>query len=275
MTARVITGLIGVPISVVLVFWPGGIPFVVAVTIVALVGTSEFYSQVRRTGARPVEWAGLLAVIVFVLSARTHRQQTVGLSFSVLIILSFLTELLRTRRSPVVNLGATMLGAVYVGWLLSHVVMLRGLRGTVTVGRFKSTAGAWLVMYVFLCTWACDTVAYFVGRYYGRTKLAPKLSPGKTIEGSVGGLVGSIIVAAVFGALIRLPAWHSLAMGVLIGILAQLGDLTESAVKREIGIKDFGTIMPGHGGVLDRFDSLLFTGTASYYYVVYFLQHWP
>ncbi len=279
MATRVITGIVGIPIAVVLIFWPGGVPFAAGVTLVALVGASEFYAQVRKTGARPVEWVGLLAVVVFVVSAgaqhNEHSELAVRLLFSVLLVLSFLAELVRRNRSPIVNLGTTVLGAIYVGWMLSHVVMLRRFSEKLVLVGFESTAGAWLVMYVFLCTWACDTAAYFVGKYYGRTKLAPRLSPGKTVEGSIGGAIASILVSSALGAFIGLPAEHSLALGLILGIFAQLGDLTESALKREIGIKDFGNIMPGHGGVLDRFDSLLFTGTAAYYYASYFLKHWP
>jgi len=279
MVARIVTGVVGVPIAVVLIFWPGGLPFAIAVGVVAFLGAMEFYGGVRRARVRPVEWAGLAAVAVFVASARTYERNTVAPTFPAvltsLLVLSFLNELVRTRRAPSMNLGATVFGAVYVGWLISHLVLLRGIEGEVTVGSFRSTAGAWLVMYAFLCTWACDTGAYFIGRFYGTKKLAPRLSPGKTVEGSVGGLVSSVLVAAVAGVIIGLPAAHALALGVIIGVLSQLGDLSESAIKREIGIKDFGTIFPGHGGILDRFDSLLFTGPAVYYYAVLFLRGWP
>lgn len=279
MAARIVTAVVGIPVAVALILWSGGLPFTMAVGLVALIGTGEFYSGVRKLGARPLEWAGFLSVIVFTLFAHlsdTGRYSTASqLSLSVLLILSLIVELLRSRRAPVVNIGATMFGAIYVGWLLSHIVSMHRITGRVTVGSLNCTAGACLVMYVFLCTWTCDTLAYFIGKFYGRTKLAPRLSPGKTVEGFVAGLVGSILAAVIFGALIKIPVGHSLALGFLFGISGQLGDLSESAIKREIGIKDFGSIFPGHGGVLDRFDSLLFTGTAGYYYAIYFLRGWP
>ena len=279
MLARVLTGVILIPIAVLLIFWPKGLPFAVAIGVVSILGAIEFYGGVRKTGARPVVWAGLAAVAMFVVSMRTYEPSTIGAVFPAvltsLLILSFLNELLRTRRAPLVNVGATVFGAIYVGWLISHLVVLRGFDGVVRVGSFESTKGAWLVMYAFLCTWACDTGAYFIGRFYGRTKLAPKLSPSKTAEGSVGGVVCSVLVAVIVGVVIKLPQAHALALGAIFGVLSQLGDLSESAIKREIGIKDFGTIVPGHGGVLDRFDSLLFTGPAAYYYAVLFLQSWP
>ncbi|MGQ9454463.1 MAG: phosphatidate cytidylyltransferase [Armatimonadota bacterium] len=278
MAARIVTAVVGVPVAVALILWSGGLSFTIAVGLVALIGTGEFYSGVRKMGARPVEWAGFLAVIVFTLSAHLSdigQCSVVSLfSLSVILILSLMVELLRSRRAPVINIGATMFGAVYVGWLLSHIVSMHRIVGRVTVGSLNFTAGACLVMYVFLCTWTCDTLAYFVGKFYGRTKLAPRLSPAKTVEGFVAGLVGSVLAAVIFGALIKLPVGHSLVLGLLFGLLGQLGDLSESAIKREIGIKDFGSLFPGHGGVLDRFDSLLFTGTAGYYYAIYFLRGW-
>lgn len=279
MLARIMTAVVGIPLAAFLIFYPGGLPWAIAIGVVSILGALEFYGGVRRTGARPVEWAGLLAVALFVVSMRTYERSTIGSLFpavlTLLLILSFCAELLRTKRSPLVNVGATVFGAIYVGWLISHLVVLRGIPGNdVTVWGYRSSPGAWLVMYTFLCTWACDTGAYFIGRAYGKTKLAPKLSPNKTIEGAVGGLVCSVLVAAIVGAIIKLPPQHALGLGAIFGVLTQVGDLSESAIKRELQIKDFGNMFPGHGGILDRFDSLLFTGPMAYYYAVLFLQSW-
>jgi phosphatidate cytidylyltransferase len=143
-----------------------------------------------------------------------------------------------------------------------------------TVGQWTADKAAWLVMFVFLSTWACDTFAYFIGRKWGKKKLIPRLSPGKSVEGSIAGFAGSTIIALLAGTAIHIPIIHSLFLGMIIGVLCQAGDLVESAMKREIGIKDFGAILPGHGGVLDRFDSLLFTSTATYYYACFLLKAW-
>lgn len=278
MLARILTAFIGIPFAVFMIFYPGGLPFAVAIGLVSVLGAAEFYGGVRKLGARPVEVAGLLASGLFVVSARTYEQSTIGAMFpavlTLLLIFSFFVELIRKNRAPLVNVGATVFGAIYIGWLISHIVALRGVSGEITVGPFTREAGAYMVMFVFLCTWACDTGAYFTGRFYGKTKIAPKLSPNKTVEGSVGGVLGSLVIAFIAGSIIRLPAHHTLALGLMFGVLSQLGDLSESAIKREVGIKDFGKIMPGHGGILDRFDSLLFSGPAAYYYVVLFLREW-
>jgi len=290
MLARIATGVVGIPLAVFLIFFPGGVPFAVAMAAVSILGAREFYKGVRKKGARPVEWAGLAAVLFFVISATTFRyldRTTIGAIFptalTLLLIASFCVEMVRSERAPIVNVGSTIFGAIYVGWMISQLVVLRQVWlvsgdpvRQISVGPFKHLeVGACLVMLTFVSTWACDTCAYFFGRALGRTKIAPKLSPNKTVEGSIAGLVGTMAVAMLAGWVIDLPWYHGLALGVIFGVLSQLGDLSESSIKRELGIKDFGTIVPGHGGVLDRFDSLLFTGPAAYYYVVLFLQHWP
>lgn len=280
MLARVLTAVVGIPAAVVLIFYPGGLPFAMAVGVVAVFGSMEFYSGVRRSGARPIAWAGLLGSIGFVAAARISGHPGAGLVLSgvlaLLLAVCFLTDMVRRGRSPVVNVGATALGAVYVGWLLSHLVGLRAFPGEYAVGSVSADAGAWLVMLAFACTWACDTCAFFIGRSYGKTKLAPSLSPNKTIEGSAAGFVGSMLMAMVFGAaVLDIPAGHALALGAVFGVLCQFGDLAESAIKREMGVKDLGAIVPGHGGVLDRFDSILFAGPAAYYYAVFLLRAWP
>jgi phosphatidate cytidylyltransferase len=290
MLVRILTGLVGIPLAVFLIFVPRGLPFAIAMGIISVLGAMEFYKGVRKIGARPVEWAGLLAVLFFVFSARTFRYAdgtTIGAMFptalTLLLILSFCVEMTRRERAPILNVGTTVFGAIYVGWLISHLVVLRGVwlqglsgePGIIHVGPFRPEVGACLVMLTFLSTWACDTSAYFFGRSFGKTKIAPKLSPNKTVEGSLAGLAGTIVVASIAGWVIHLPWYHALAMGAIFGVLSQLGDLSESSIKRELDIKDFGTIVPGHGGILDRFDSLLFTGPAAYYYAVLFLQHWP
>ncbi len=152
---------------------------------------------------------------------------------------------------------------------------MRQFPGSMQIGSQVYEKGAVLVMLTFLATWACDTFAYFAGKYYGKKKIAPNLSPGKTWEGSIGGFAGSLIMVVALSFLIKIPIGHALALGSLFGLLSQIGDLSESAIKREIGIKDSGSIVPGHGGILDRFDSLLFSGPIAYYYILLFLKDWP
>ena len=157
------------------------------------------------------------------------------------------------------------IGMVYLGALFSSLVLLRDLPGRISVHPFGfADRGAWLLLFVTACVWATDTCAYFAGRSFGKRKLAPKLSPGKTVEGFFGGLFGAMLTGAIFAAWIHLSPALGLAVGAMAGVVGPLGDLFESALKRELGLKDFGRIMPGHGGILDRFDSLLFVAPLAY-----------
>ena len=150
--------------------------------------------------------------------------------------------------------GIALIGVVYVGGLLSGLVLLR------SVPKY----GVWALLTVVFCVWATDTFAYFVGRAFGKRKLAPTLSPKKTVEGAIGGLVGSAIVGAIVAQSQNLSPVFGIVIGIVAGVAGPLGDLWESALKREAGIKDFGAMLPGHGGVLDRFDSLLFVAPLAY-----------
>lgn len=278
MLARIISGVIGIPIAIVLIFLGGGLPFTIAIGILALMGIMEFYRGIRHTDARPHVLLGILACAAVMVMARfivEGRSTAVFPAILTVIFLAMLVrELMREPSAPVKNIGATLLGLAYVGGLFANMLLLRGLPGRLAVGSHEADKAAWLVLFVFLSTWACDTSAYFIGRKYGRKKLIPRLSPGKSVEGSFAGFVGSFITAAVVGSIIRIPILHSLILGALIGVFCQVGDLVESSMKREIGIKDFGAVLPGHGGVLDRFDSLLFTSTITYYYAIYLLRGW-
>jgi len=158
--------------------------------------------------------------------------------------------------------------------LFSYLVFLRSLSGTIAAPFFGShfpvaARGAWLVLYVFVVTWSADAGAYFIGMRFGKRPLAPRLSPKKTVEGAVGGVLASTVTSLLMGTWLGLPWIHCLIIGPVLGALGEIGDLAESALKRDLGIKDFGGILPGHGGVLDRFDSLLFTAPVAYYYLVF------
>jgi phosphatidate cytidylyltransferase len=156
----------------------------------------------------------------------------------------------------------TVAGILYVGWLLGHLVALRGLED-----------GRNWVFFILFVTWASDTFAFFVGRKFGRHKLAPGISPGKTWEGAAGGVVAAVIMSILFftPTPFRLPltSWQAIPLAVLVSIFGQLGDLVESLLKRNMGVKDSGSLMPGHGGVLDRIDSLVFASVVVYYVVYY------
>jgi CDP-diglyceride synthetase len=169
------------------------------------------------------------------------------------------------RQRVVASWAWTLAGILYMGWMLSHYVTLREL-----------DHGRELVLLVLFSTFACDTVAFLIGRTWGRHLMAPAISPKKTWEGAVAGFGGAVAAALALRSLLNLGDWElplsyiqTVALGCLIGLFAQLGDLLESLIKRRAGAKDSGRLMPGHGGILDRVDSLVFTGAIVYYYVIW------
>lgn len=272
MLLRIASAAIGIPLAVAIVFVREPLALTVAVAVLSVLGVHEFYRGVRKLGYEPLEWLGWIACVIFVCSpsllGHAHMLYVLPLGLAV--------ELFRRSRAPIRNVGVTVLGALYAGWMFSFVVAMRN-HGAMLLGWDAGTPeivprwfdftqpGPLLVMYTLITVWACDTGAYFTGRFFGRHKLAPALSPGKTIEGFIGGLVVTTAVSVLIGGWLNFHVPTRIAIGLLIGVCCVIGDLIESAMKREIGVKDFGAIMPGHGGVLDRFDSLLFVAPVLVY----------
>jgi phosphatidate cytidylyltransferase len=280
MATRVITALIGVPLLLVLLFAGGWALFAGAVALFCLLGLWEFYRACAERGVPTVAAAGFAATALLLLAATPWGAARVGpyqeALYAALFLAAILREIARSKRTPLTSLGATLLGVLYVGWLFSHLILLRvegtallarvgGRAPVASLGGLALDAGGWLLLFIFLITWASDTGAYFAGRAWGKRRLAPSLSPGKTVEGAAGGFLATIVVAGLMGHALGMGAATSLVLGAAAGVLGPLGDLWESALKRELSLKDFGTLLPGHGGVLDRFDSLLFTAPAIYY----------
>jgi phosphatidate cytidylyltransferase len=186
------------------------------------------------------------------------------------MLISLICLLLRPSREEAFRDWAwTIVGALYVGWMLSYWLSLRGLEN-----------GSNWVYLAMLTTFANDTGAYFVGRARGKHKLAPTISPSKTWEGAIGGLTSAILASIVIATVLKLISlklgtpfafqyWQIILLGFLVSLFAQLGDLVESLLKRNTGVKESGNLLPGHGGILDRFDSLIFVGAVVYYYVIW------
>ena len=296
MLIRIASGLIGAALYCVVLFTPnyGGLPFALTVAVLSLMGVSELYKAVRSQGGQPSEALGLFACILFQLSAwkfqlaawrldgnRLTPAPLTPANFTpylpallmLLVIAAMLVEIVKRQPRPIVNVGTTVLGAIYVGWLFSYLTLLHGLNAPalLTPPVHGTTQGEWLVFFVSGTTWLSDTGALFVGRALGRHKMAPKVSPAKTWEGSLGGLIVALLGGLVFGKMLHLPLEHAALLSLLCGLIGQIGDLSESALKRDLGVKDTGAVMPGHGGVLDRIDSLLFSAPIAYYYILYFL----
>ena len=265
MKQRVITALWGLSILI-LILWFGK-PWLFALLIAAgaILGIGEFYRLISRRGIQPLKFFGFLFALLFLANAYFDYPYTSPL-LAAAVILPLIWFLFRSPRElAFLNWAWTIAGILYVGWMLSYWVALRGL-----------DQGRGWVFFALFSTFACDTAAFFVGRAFGRHPLAPAISPGKTWEGAVGGFLASpagasIIYTILNLAHIALPLGYGgmVLIGCLIGVFAQLGDLAESLLKRNVGVKDSGNLIPGHGGILDRIDSIAFTGVIAYYCVIW------
>ena len=271
---RVITALCGIPLLVVIV-WYGEPWFTILVAIWGVIAVFEFYRLVAASKVSPLTCFGLVWTLLFILSRNpdllSHLEPHFDLNLltplllTSAVVLSLVWLLARQQKEGAFAGWAwTVAGILYVGWLLSYLVSLRGLEG----GR------NWIFLALFV-TFASDTAAFFTGRALGRHPLAPQISPGKTREGAIGGVLGAILVSLFF----VLPTPLSLSpylnwgqailLGILVSVFGQLGDLVESLFKRNMGAKDSGKLLPGHGGVLDRMDSIVFAGIVVYYFALW------
>jgi phosphatidate cytidylyltransferase len=279
---RLVVAAVGIPAGV-LVIWVGGWVLAGVVAGLAVMGTLEVYHLARERGWRPFAWLGTGAVLALVGWAALTGTVTAWAPGAVSIFLALALGSLAAavfRRGPggdpLLAMGTTLAGAAYAGAPLAFAVLLRrfpeGTAGAMEWG------GAFLLMFPIVVTWLADTAAYFVGTHLGRRKLIPSVSPAKTVEGSVGGLVAAVVGSALYAAFLLEPFAPvapgpvlAAGIGLLIGVVGQVGDLAESVLKREAGVKDSGGLLPGHGGVLDRFDGVYFTLPLTYGLFVLFL----
>jgi len=300
---RVLTAVIAIPVIIAAAMY-GGIAFFLFVALLSWFALAEFYKLTEAKGAKPLRAAGLAAGVA-INAAFFHVQlrawiaamfaqdgasipfpsgeQLLLIVFILSLAVLLLAELFRNNGSAMLNLGATVLGLVYVPLFLGTFIGLREMftrtdlavahhflmLGGSADGESIYASGGATVIAVFAMIWLCDTAAYQVGRKIGKHKLFPRISPNKSWEGAVAGFLFSVggAVAAKYLALSYLPLVHAVVLGCLVGTIGQLGDLTESLFKRDAGVKDSSARIPGHGGVLDRFDSLLLVAPVVYLYL--------
>lgn len=271
---RVATTVVAVPVVVALA-WVGGFFFLGFVLVLLALALREFNLLLESRGLHPHWKAGMAAVLLAPVAAfsraRTGRMEEwhLGALLTMLVIGVLLAELRRgAGKQAIANSAATLLGVFYVGWLGTHVVSLRELPWAVGLPYARGAAYAVLP---FVLVWCCDSAAYLVGKAIGRRRLMPEVSPKKTAEGAWAGLLASIGAAYLARGTFApfLTAVDAALLGFLVGVFGQLGDLVESLLKRDLEAKDTSQIIPGHGGVLDRFDSLFFAAPIVYYYVLY------
>jgi phosphatidate cytidylyltransferase len=255
---RALTAAVGIPLFVWVVVWAPTWAFgalAVGLSAVAAWELMRMFEQAGRPGYRRLAVVG--TGIVTASFIPTGVPALAAVVFTIVVGATLSAPVWTGARPAVEPAAATLLAVVYVGWLLGHGVLLR-----------TAADGSSLVLLLVGTTWAGESAAYAVGSLLGRHPLAPVISPRKTKEGAVGQLVVSILAAVVLGAwlLPRWSVWAAIVAGALLGVVGQIGDLVESVMKRSLGAKDTGGLIPGHGGVLDRLDGLLFNAPALFYY---------
>ncbi|WP_446899507.1 phosphatidate cytidylyltransferase [Clostridium sp. LBM24168] len=241
----------------------GGVYLKYAIMIISLMGMYEFYNAAEKKEIKSINIIGYLICIVYYVSIGYEvNYKFIFLSLIILVFILMCTAVLDLKYN-FIDISITVFGFLYVPVFFSFIVLV----SNVNYGRY-------LVWVIFISSWICDTTAYYTGRFLGKKKLCPKLSPKKTVEGSIGGIIGSTISCTLFGIFAKymgvpIHIYHYISIGILCGFFSQLGDLFASSIKRYVKIKDYSNLIPGHGGILDRFDSVLFSGFIVYYYLLF------
>ncbi|MGL5677380.1 MAG: phosphatidate cytidylyltransferase [Cellulosilyticaceae bacterium] len=259
MFTRVLTGVLGIPI-VILIMVLGSPVIEIAGLAIALIGVYELYQMVQKK-YKVIPWVGYGSVALYFVGLEFFTKHFL-FYITALIMLLLILMVFNHPKYGIADIAMTFIAPIYVAVLLSFIMLIR-----------RMPAGEFLVWFVFISAWGSDTCAYFAGKCFGKHKLAPVLSPKKTIEGSVGGAIGATLIAALYSFIYSyfVPSVEVKAIGFLLvlvfiaSLLSMVGDLAASAIKRNIGEKDFGHLFPGHGGVLDRFDSILLVAPFLYF----------
>lgn len=253
--------LISIVTFAIFIDWLSGL----LITIFIVLGLYEFFTMLEKKGIRIYKYfgIGMGAIIPLSILFRFELTKTWELFFAVLALLLLILMQFKRRENTgtILDISVTIFGILYVSWFLSFLIKIRYLVGGIS---FLAT--------VLIITKLGDIGAYMVGSRFGKIPLIPRISPKKTVEGAIGGLIFSLLGALASRVFLKLSYPHLIFIGIFLGILAQLGDLSESLMKRDCQIKDSGNIFPGLGGVLDLIDSLLFTAPAFYFYMSIFLK---
>lgn len=272
---KVLTAVLAIPVVIALLCL-GGIPLFSVVTVAMLLGMHEFYRSVRLKEIYAFEFGGYLcavgiaAVTHFASYDPAYRSGVITACLAGSVLLTMVAQFWRPPGTSVIaNSGATVFGVVWIALLFSFMLRLRMLplseiSPIIPEGGFRDRAGILFLVILTVCLQ--DSAAQITGMLFGRHRPWPNISPGKSLEGCIGGFTVAVVTCTVAGTLMGLPTLELAGLGIVLGVFGQLGDFCKSMIKRELGIKDFGTLIPGHGGVLDRFDSLLFTMPIAYLY---------
>lgn len=286
--SRIFSGIVAIAVALLMIFF-GGWFFTVGLCIIVYLGQLEYFQMARAKGMAPAGKTTLVVSQVLLITASLAPALTDAM-FPLAGTLICFYLLFQPKLATIADISASILGLFYGGYLPSYWVRLRvGLAPAVAIaeplnGYLPASwhelstlpQGLTATLLAFVCIWAADIGAYIFGKFFGRTRLS-EISPKKTVEGAVFGVFGSVAVAITGAWYLDWPSWQfsGLALGLLVGIASLLGDLTESMMKRDAGVKDSGQLIPGHGGILDRADSYVFTAPLVYYFVTLLLPLLP
>ncbi len=277
MRTRVISAIVAIVLLLIIVYL-GSTAIGLAIFLLALGAIYEFNRALEKGGAKPIYAVGYLACLPLLYLAiekllptgiRAYVESNYLLiaatGLFILLVVLFCLAMFSNGKYSISDIAITLFGIVYIVFLFSFVTLTSNMKnGNIYI---------WLI---FIGACATDTFAFFTGITIGKTKIIPKISPKKSLEGCIGGVVGCVLAMLVFGSVFKselgTPMVHFAVLGLLCGVISQIGDWSASSIKRAVGLKDFGNIMPGHGGVLDRLDSILFVAPTVYFYINLFFQ---
>lgn len=269
MRTRIISGLAGAVLLLAVTFLDN-MAFSFLVSVISVIAIYEYYNSLSAAGFKMSRYPGYISCLFPFFAVLNMEYKLLDfnkvtnmmlLAAFFVIVFSFMQIIFRNGKYNIVDISLSVFGVFYVVFLFSFVSFTRTLEG-----------GRYYIWLIFIGAFATDIAAYFSGKFLGRIKILPVISPKKTLEGSIGGAAGCILAILIYGItfqehLKNMNLFHYIIIGLLCGILSQAGDWSASAIKRFAGIKDYGKIMPGHGGVLDRLDSILFTAPVVYFYI--------
>lgn len=266
---RVITAIVGICIAIGAITY-GGLLYNGLVALLTIVGWREFLVMMKRRKIElPYVW-GYPAVIIVMGCLLAGAYTTALAAVVVLYLLLGVYYTFSARSNELTAIAYGCLGFTYTVSGMAALILLRDhtVYEVFRLSFIPTSPGVYYLWLLLLCTWASDTFAYFAGRLWGKRKIVPRISPNKTLEGFIGGFIGCICTGLLYAFIAGIAVHDGIAIGALVGVTAPLGDLFESKVKRDSGVKDSGVLLPGHGGVLDRFDSLLFAAPLTLVYLL-------
>lgn len=271
---RSLVALFGIPILL-FVIYMGGIVFSIALTIISSMALWEFYKMAEKKNAFPYKKWGIVVNILIFFFCYYFYNNFINFDYNLFIgsilflLILFILQLFNNKNNSILNLSTTIFGIVYISLFLFCLFIIREYKYFFINSLYFNSQQ--LVFTIIISIWICDTAAYLIGSRFGKHKLMPSISPKKSIEGALAGFFGALLtVMTIHHFTLNFNLIHSIAIGSIIGIFGQIGDLFESQLKRDAGVKDSSDILPGHGGFLDRFDSILFVSPILLLYLMVF-----